>query len=135
MSDFEITFKESPLGWKCPALQKALKGLGQLPAQLGLVGALITKEIERNLSGRVLNRRTSTLWASWQWLVSVNNHGWRLVIGSDCVYARIHEFGGMTGRGHHTHIKASHYAIQAVTATGEPVKSLINDYLARMMWV
>jgi phage gpG-like protein len=134
MSDFSLTFRESPMGWKCPALQKMLKRFGELPAELGKIGVLVTREIEKNLSGQLLNRRSGKLWSSWQWEVSVSNSGWRLAIGSDVVYARIHEFGGMTGRGHKTQIKATHYVSKAVETTGEPVRRLIHDYLATMMW-
>lgn len=135
MSDFEMTFKSSPYGWKCPALQKALKQIGALPAELGKIGALLTKEIEQNVSGRILNRRTGNLWKSWQWEVNVKDAGWQLIVGSDVVYARIHEFGGMTGRGHKTRIPARYYVSKAIVSTWTPINDLLANYMAKWFWV
>ena len=134
VGDFELTFKESPMGFKCPALQIALRKIGQLPAKLGQMGFLLTREIERNLSGKILQRRTGRLWSSWTWEVNVANAGWKLIVGSDCVYARIHEFGGMTGRGHKTHIPARGYVSSAINKTRREIDDVLNTFVSRIFW-
>ena len=127
-----IYSKASPRGFKSQALHNALRNLGKLPTALGKVGEVITGEIKRNLSGRVLKRRSSKLYDSWSWMVSALSSGWELVVGSDVAYARIHEFGGWTGRNHATKIKKSRYVSRAVIAKKTHVRRILRDYTANI---
>ena len=50
--------------------------------------------------------------------------GYRITFGSSRVpYARIHELGGVTGRGYRTHIKAKHYLSKAGESVDRSDKS------------
>jgi len=129
---FQLRIKGNPKGFKSSALAAALRNLGRLPEQLGKVGIAITAEIKRNLSGRILQRRTGRLCDSWDWIIRARNSGWDLVIGSDVVYARIHEFGGWTGAGHRTKIKRTRYVSRAVLAKKVQVQRILRDYIARL---
>lgn len=114
-------------------MEAVLRNLGRLPEELGKVGSAITTEIKRNLSGRILNKRTGKLHDSWAWEVGAKNAGWILAISSEGVpYARIHEWGGMTGRGHKTKIKKSRYVSRAVIAKKEQVRRILRDYISKM---
>lgn len=126
--------KLSPKGFKSPALGAALANLGKLPLQMAKIGDMLTKEIKLNLRGRILNMRSGRLHDSWAWLLSAINSGWRLVVGSDVVYARIHEFGGWTGRGHATRIKASRYVSRSLIKKQKRIRSVMDNYMTKL-WV
>ena len=127
-----INSRETPKQFKSVALVAALRNLGRIPDQLVEIGKILTVEIKRNLSGRILQRRTGALHGSWDWAISAANAGWRLAIGSDVVYARIHELGGWTGKGHRTKIKKSRYVSRAVIAKKSQVRRVLRDYTMRM---
>lgn len=127
-----IYSKTIPRGFKSVALENALRNLGKIPEQLGKIGSVVTTEIKRNLSGRILQRRTGRLHDSWEWAVSALNAGWRLVVGSDVVYARIHEFGGWTGKNHRTKIKKTRYVSRAIIAKKTFVRRILRDYAAKI---
>ena len=108
---------KSPLGPKLAKIRKAASA--RTERVLGSIGFEIEKQIVQNLSGRVLNARTGRLRASWQqpgYRVEKITFGWRLKFSSDSAYARIHELGGMTGRGHKTKIPKRPYVRTAVAA-------------------
>lgn len=89
------------------------------------IGFEIDKEIIKNLSGRVLNVRTGRLRSSWWNPGAVTQRvtgGWRMSLGSDVVYARIHELGGMTGRGHRTRIPRRPYMRPAIISQREKIQ-------------
>jgi phage gpG-like protein len=115
-------------------LTAALANLGKLPLQLAKIGDLITGEIKRNVSGRILKRRSGDLYNSWQWAVEAINRGWRLIIGSDVVYARIHEFGGWTGANYATKIKKTRYVSKAVMKKKTAVRRVLRDFTAQIWW-
>lgn len=121
-------------GVKSVALANALRNLGRIPDQLGRIGSVVTTEIRRNLSGRVLQRRSGKLHDSWTWQIAAKSAGWVLTIGSDVIYARIHEFGGFTGAGHRTRIKKSRYVSRAVIAKKAQIRRLLRDFLTRIFW-
>ena len=56
------------------------------------------------LSGQVLQVRTGTLWRSIQYAVEETPIGYRGSIGSNLIYAAIHEFGGDVFRPDHVRI-------------------------------
>jgi phage gpG-like protein len=123
----------TPKNFRSSALMNALIKLGQIPTRLlTSLAEDVTTEIQTNLSGRILQRRSGRLHDSWNWFVQAINVGWQLIIESDCVYARIHEFGGMTGKNHRTHIKATHYATKAIMARRAQVHRLCTDYMAKI---
>ena len=127
-----IDSKEIPKRFKSVALTAALRNLGRIPDQLADIGKILTTEIKRNLSGRILQRRTGALHNSWGWEISTASAGWRLAIGSDVAYARIHELGGWTGKGHRTKIKKSRYVSRAVITQKTHVRRVLRDYTMRM---
>jgi len=131
----QVSIKTRPKGFKSLALAAALRNLGRLPEQLGNIGIAVTAEIKQNLSGRILHRRTGNLHKSWDWKIRAINLGWELAISSEGVaYARIHEFGGWTGAGHRTYIKASRYVTRAVLAKKTQIQRILRDYVARLFW-
>lgn len=125
-----ITMTARPRKWESPMLKELINRLGDLPKLMGKVGRAVTTEIKMNLSGRILHKRTGNLWASWDWQLKAISQGWRLTIGSENIpYARIHEFGGMTGKGHKTRIKASCYVSKAVDAKKDIVTKWARDFV------
>lgn len=132
MADFTFYTSTFPKGFKSKALTNALRNLGKLPEIMGKLGETLTKVIRRNLSGRLLNKRSGKLHNSWNWLVTAYNRGWRLVLSSDVVYARIHEFGGWTGRDHATKIKASKYVQRALVKKRKQITKLFRDYIVKI---
>lgn len=126
----KIYSKVYPKGFKSVALANALRNLGKLPHQLGKVGSAITGEIKRNLSGRILNRRSGRLQDSWKWDIKSHGPRWRLIISSDVPYARIHNFGGFTGKGHQTKIRKTRYVDRAVIAKKTQVRRILRDYIS-----
>jgi len=134
MSDFIIYSRLFLRGFKSLAMTQALKNLGELPIQLSRIGFEVTKQIKRNLSGRILNKRSGKLHGSWEWTVSTINKGWRLVIGSDVVYARIHQFGGWTGRNYATRIKKTSYVTKALVAKKAQIKKILHDYVSKIFF-
>ena len=51
-------------------------------------------------------------------------------IGTDVVYAAIHEFGGVTGRGHRTRIKARPYFRPAIKEKTPKIKQIFEKNIA-----
>ena len=129
-----LYMKTEPKRFSCPALENALRNLGGLPLQLAKVGDVLVKAIRRNLSNRILKKRTGTLHDSWGWRIAAANQGWVMAVGSDCVYAAIHEFGGWTGRNHATKIPKRRYVSHAVISVKAAVRKLMNDYMTKIYW-
>ena len=121
-----------PKSFKSPVLETAIRNLGKLPTELAKIGTAITSEIKRNLSGRILQRRTGALHDSWNWAISAAQKGWDLVIGSDVAYAAIHEFGGWTGKGGRTRIRKTRYVSRAVLKKKTAVRRILRDYTANI---
>jgi len=71
---------------------------------------LVERRAKEKLSGEVLHVRTGRLWSSVTSSVSETMGGeMEGRVGSNVVYARIHELGGVTGRHHATTIPARPY--------------------------
>jgi len=132
MSDFNMSVSSKPAGFKSLALAEALKNFGQLPKLMVELGQVVTENIKNNASGTILNIRSGRLWHSWNWRVSAINNGWQTTIGSDCVYARIHEMGGYTGRNHKTHIPARHYVSLALIKSHVKINQLFKNFVANL---
>jgi len=125
-----ISIKARPRKWETPMLRDLLKNLGDLPKLMSRIGRATKMEIKKNLSGKILHKRSGRLWASWDWQLQAISQGWRLSINSvDVPYARIHEFGGMTGKGHKTRIPARRYVTKAVDARKELYAKWARDFV------
>jgi phage gpG-like protein len=109
---FEYTWKPD----RFDHFQRVERGLHTgIKKQLGVVARMLHREININLTGRVLHKRSGKLLRSWRGhQISKIPIGWRLMLGSDVVYARIHEIGGMAGRGRSVRIPARAYIWKAV---------------------
>lgn len=112
-------------------IKNLYKGVDKVLRQrLALIGRLLKKEIAVNLSGRVLNVRSGTLRGSWRrHIVSRLPDGYRLFLWSEVPYARIHEYGGMTGRGHRTRIPKRPYVTPAVAMLESRIVSELENAL------
>jgi len=127
-----IRITVTPRRFRSKRLLGAERKLGGLEAVVARVGKRLRAEVRRNLSGRVLQRRTGTLWRSWDFRKQALSGGWRLVVGSDVVYARIHEKGGMAGRGHRTRIPKRRYATKALMSQKDNIRKMFRTFLAKV---
>jgi phage gpG-like protein len=131
----EISFRAQPK-IKSRKLPNALNRLGKLPVELDKIGVQVVKNVRRNCSGRYLQRRSDKLHDSWEYVLRrMSNLGWKLSVESDLgqvPYARIHDLGGMTGRGHKTKIKKTSYASRAFVQSKTAIKKIIRNYMTRL---
>jgi phage gpG-like protein len=131
----EISLKVQPQ-IKSRKLPNALEQLGRLPVELDKIDVLVVRNVRRNCSGRYLHRRTGRLHDSWEYVLSrLSNLGWQLSVQSDLgqvPYARIHDLGGMTGRGHKTKIRKTSYATRAFVQSKTQIKRILRDYMTRL---
>ena len=127
-----IKITVTPRRFRSKRLIGAERKLGGLEAVITRVGKRLKAEVRRNLSGRVLQRRTGKLWESWDFRKQALSDGWRVVVGSDVVYARIHEKGGMAGRGHRTRIPKRRYATRALIAQKDNIRKAFRTFLAKV---
>jgi phage gpG-like protein len=132
MSDFNFSVSSRPAGFKSVVLTEALKNFGKLPKLMIELGQVVTQNIKDNASGKILNIRTGRLWHSWGWQVGATNAGWQTIVGSDCVYSRIHNYGGWTGKNHKTHLPARHYVDLALTKSHVKINQLFKNFVANM---
>ena len=121
---------------KSRKLPNALARLGKLPIELDKIGVKVVKNIRRNCSGRYLQKRTGRLHDSWEYVLQrMSNLGWKLSVESDLSrvpYARIHDLGGMTGRGHKSKMKKTSYATRGFVQAGSFVHRVLKNYVARL---
>jgi len=130
MSEISFTTDRPIRSRKLPA---ALRRLEKLPQTLDRVGIGVVKEIRRNCNGRYLKRRTGRLHDSWEYVLrTMSNAGWRLVVQSDVEYARIHDLGGLTGKGHRSKMRKRLYATRAWLKQRTRIKTIMRDYLSRI---
>jgi len=127
-----IKITVTPRRFRSKRLLGAERKLGGLEAVVVRVGKRLRAEVRRNLSGRVLQRRTGKLWESWDFRKQALSDGWRLVVGSDVIYSTIHEKGGMAGRGHRTKIPKRRYATRALIAQKDNIRKAFRTFLARV---
>lgn len=99
---------------------------------LELQGAIV-----RKLSGQVLNVRTNRLRGSWasSEALNVSQRGETIIgtIGSNVVYAAIHEFGGMAGRGRKVKIPARPYARPSLEEKQNRIIDLVNNEIRKLV--
>lgn len=120
---------------KSRKLPNAVRELGKLPTALDKIGVSVVRGVRRNCNGRYLQRRTGRLHDSWGHVVEqMSNSGWRLVVQSvDVPYARIHDLGGMTGRGHRSKMRKRSYATKAwIEAKRTAIKRIMRDFNSRI---
>lgn len=100
--------------------------------------ALIEKKVKINLSGKLLNvgkdhggrlRRSFGLIKSE--LANLRKLWGR--IGSNIVYAAIHEFGGRAGRGLSVILKARKYFSKAINDASKNFNKILDEMLARIV--
>jgi len=132
----EISFTTRPKRIKSRKLPNALNRLGKLPVELDKIGVKVVKNVRRNASGRYLQRRSGDLIKSWSYVLQrMSNLGWRLSVESDfgiAPYSRIHDLGGMTGRGHKSRMKKTSYASKAFVQSKTAIKRILRDYMTRL---
>lgn len=90
--------------------------------------------------GRPLNVQTGRLRSSWivggQENVITQKSGrkeWSLSFGSNVVYAAIHEYGGLAGRGLTVQIPARRYVTKARNAAEPKVEKLFQDAVQKIV--
>jgi len=132
MMILQMSIYARPVGFDSPVLKNALRQLRQAPYSLSEIGAHLVTSIKYNLAGRMLHKRTGTLYNSWAWEMQIVRGGWRLVTGSDCAYARIHNFGGWTGAGHATYIPARPYVDVAIKRNEKFMKRILREYMSHI---
>ena len=120
-----------PKGFKSRSLGRAEHWFDRLDENLAKVGVKVLNEVRKNMSGRILHRRSGNLWRSWGVRMDVSGDTHNVIIGSDWPYARIHDMGGFTGRGHKTRIPKRAYARKALTARKNEIRRAIKDFMAR----
>ena len=121
-----------PSGFRSRKLSRALEELKKLDKYLGEIGAAVLKEVQRNMEGRILHRRTGTLWKSWGFRLETHDDIHSVIVGSHCVYSRIHDMGGWTGRGHRTKIPKRAYARKALVAKKKLIRRKLKDFMAKL---
>lgn len=105
-----------------------------LRRRLVIVGRMLQRDININLQGRVLHKRTGDLLRSWQnRKVSNIPGGYRLAIWSSWPYARIHELGGMAGRGRSVRIPARPYVWTALNRNKARILAELGDALHQVV--
>ena len=107
-------------------------GMGQM---LGDVESILRKEVRRNLSGRVLNKRTGLLHSGLESVIRTIRDGVRLEMGFDLTkvpYARIHELGGRTGRNHATRIPKRPYLRRALVDKKRQIRNKVARFIVRL---
>ena len=114
-------------------LPAAVRRINKLPRMLDKIGVKAVKAIRRNCSGRYLQRRSGDLHDSWEYVLeTMSNHGWRLIVQSDIPYARIHDLGGMTGKGHRSKMRKRLYATRGMLTARKAIKRIMRDFIARI---
>jgi len=121
-----------PGGFNSRKLRHALMWFNKLDGYLNRIGTAVLKEVRLNMQGRILHKRTGTLWKSWGFRLKTEGDIHSVITGSHCVYSRIHDAGGWTGRGHKTKIPKSAYARKALTAKKELIRKTMKDFLAKV---
>lgn len=114
-------------------MSQMIQRLGELPVLLDNVGSTITTRIKRNLNGRILHRRSGTLYDSWGWITEVAKAGWMVTVASDVAYARIHDLGGWTGANHATFIPARRYVSIAFVESKQAIIKLAKNFLVKIV--
>lgn len=92
----------------------------------------VLRNVRTNLNGKVLRRRTSTLYRSFSGKISRIPDGYRITIGSPVPYAKIHDTGGMAGRNHATRIPKRNYFRLAFVMSKYKIRNELRRFLAEV---
>lgn len=126
------------------AIGNAVKNMANHQALMNSVGeALVSNTIDRfqkeetpegaqwEPSGRASNESGQTLTDTARLKKSIDYAATSdlVMVGSNTVYARIHQLGGQTGKGHKVTMPARPY-LGVSKADMEEVKSILHDFLA-----
>ena len=106
-----------------------------LPKALDKVGELLAKQVHKNLSGTVLNVRSGLLRRSVEVEIKRTSKGMAVEIFvplSVVPYARIHEFGGRTGRGGATRIPKRSYLTRALVQKKTSVRTIMKKFVSNL---
>ena len=98
------------------------------------IGKSIKTRTKYYLNGRVLQRRTSNLYRSIDFVVKKIPHGFITFIGSinpSIIYARIHEEGGRAGRGGSAKIPKRPYLRRALVDKKKMVRSQVKKWVRK----
>lgn len=90
---------------------------------------VIEKEVKGNLTNNILNVDTGRLRKSFG-VASANQANPRKLqgnIGSNVVYAKIHETGGQAGRDHKVRIPARYYFSKAIKASTSKINRIFSN--------
>lgn len=113
-----ITYDSS----KLESLIKGLDGVERLfPEQVYVALTASVLDI-RNDAIKNAPKDTGTLARSIDWKVPRGSSSMIGYVGSNLVYAKIHEFGGQTGRNHSVTIQGKHYFERAIQANSAAAK-------------
>ncbi len=104
-----------------------------LEVQLGQIGKRIVKTTRRNVNNRLLGRRSGRLWASFEHETFSLSDGAAVLIGSEVIYARIHNDGGMTGRNHAARMKKTSYFTKAIVKNKKFIRKQLSGYIGKII--
>ncbi len=107
-----------------PLLENAMKQIGNV----------LVKETKRNLSGRLLRKRSGRLFNSIKTETHTRGDTIRTRVWSEDVpYSAIHDRGGRTGRKHRTRIKATRYMSKTVQDKRRQINAILQRQLKRVL--
>lgn len=118
---------------------RVIEGMKKLPKALTLAiqVALDASALEvQNRAKELAPYRTGNLRRSITRRFVPTSGGFAAAVGTNVVYAAIHEFGGMTGRGHHTHIKPFNnqgYFRPAIDEKRVTIEALFDRFITRAL--
>ena len=98
-----------------------------------LIGKKIVSKTKYNLNGRVLQKRTGKLRNSIKYRLVRISDGLTLIIGSDVIYAPVHEKGLRAGRGKGFKMPKRPFLIKAVVDNKEYIRKQLKDLSARIL--
>jgi len=126
-----ITLKAFPARFNSVRMAKAQGRLERLPVTLMKIGSMLLKEVQRNLSGRVLHKRTGNLYNCMNFQLALQEQGWKIIVGStgDVPYDWIHEKGGFAGRNRSIYLRRRSYLEKAYIDKREQVDRWLHKFL------
>ena len=127
----KILLKLNPPNFNSVKLEQAQNKLQKLPVALMQVGSVLLQEIQQNLSGKILHKRTGNLYNCMNFQLAVAEYGWRLSVGSTgaVAYDWIQEMGGFAGRNKTTWIPKRSYLVQAYKDKKETVDKILQKFI------
>lgn len=92
----------------------------------------VLRNVRVNLNGKVLHRRSSNLYRSFTGKLTRIEGGYRVTIGSQVVYSKIHDTGGMAGRNRAVRIPKRPYFRLAFVMSQFFIRKQLKNYLAEV---